>query len=158
MKNYTIIENELLDNHNLSDSSFRLYVLLKSMCYKDKVSCFPSQKYLAEKLGKSERTVQRLLRELYKANLVKKKRRGSISNLYTIVAKMMAKGVERVQDTVEKVTKTFKETKAKSTPSYNNYKKNKVDNFNNFEQREYNCSKLEELLLTKSGNLSNCLE
>lgn len=86
MTNYTILQNDTITS-NLSNAAFRLYCLLQSMCYGDKDSCFPSQNYLANALNRSTRSIQRYLEELYNAKLVQKRRRGSISNIYTILGK-----------------------------------------------------------------------
>lgn len=82
MTNYTILQNNDI-TLNISDRAFRLYCLLKSMAYGEKTSCYPSQVYLAEKLNRSVRSIQRYLKELLKAGYIKIKRRGSISNIYT---------------------------------------------------------------------------
>lgn len=141
MTNYTILRNDDIISNNISDGTFRLYCLLNSMCYGDKNACFPSQKYLAEKLNRSIRTIQRYLKELVQAKMIKIKRRGSISNIYTVV---------------NKVTSTVENAVKKAKRAYNNYfkKKDKGDykktNFNDYEQRNYNYSNLEQMLL---GNM-----
>lgn len=89
MTNYTIIQNNTITS-NLGNDAFRLYCLLQSMAYGEKDTCFPSQSYLAEKLKKSTRTIQRYLNELYNARLIRKQHRGSISNVYTILGKGIA--------------------------------------------------------------------
>jgi len=131
MNNYTIISNNLITS-TISDGAFRLLSYLTSMCFGDKTECFPSQKYISENLHKSVRTIQRNIKELVIAGYIKKRRRGSISNIYTILTKLVS---EKIDKAVERV-KT----------SYNNYKK-KVDHFNDFEQRKYNYDDLESKLL-----------
>lgn len=142
MTNYTILQNKDITCNNISDGAFRLYIFLNSMCYGDKNSCFPGQSYLAEKLNRSIRTIQRYLKELVQVKMIKIKRRGSISNVYTIINK--------VASTVEKAVK-----KAKN--AYDNHFKKKKDNddikktkFNDYEQRSYNYNNLEKILL---GNM-----
>lgn len=119
---FTIIDNDIITS-NISNGSFRLYCLLTSMCYGNKTECFPSQKYMAEKLNKSIRQIQRYLQELIDAKLIQIKRRGSISNLYMILAK-------KVQQVGQKVTNTIKK-------AYNAYTSNKKDTFSNYSQRNY---------------------
>lgn len=75
MTNYTILPNNDI-TLNISDGAFRLYCLLNSMCYGEKDSCFPGQSYLAQKLNRSIRTIQRYMIELVKAKMIKIKRRG----------------------------------------------------------------------------------
>lgn len=140
MTNYTIIQNSDITS-NISNGAFRLYCLLNSMCYGDKNTCYPGQFYLAEKLSKSIRTIQRYLKELVQAKMIKIKHRGSISNVYTIV---------------NKVTSTVKEAVTKAKKAYDNHFKKKKDNndkkikFNDYEQRNYNYNNLEKMLL---GNI-----
>lgn len=81
---YTKIDNKVL-NYNISDGAFKLHFLLQSMCYGDKLQCFPSQSYLANILRKSVRTIQRYLNELIVAGIIKKQRRGSTSNVIFIL-------------------------------------------------------------------------
>jgi Helix-turn-helix domain len=85
---YTKINNNCLDTSNLSDGAFRLYLLLQRMCYGEKCFCFPSQDYLGAALNKSTKSIQRYINELVAAELIEKKRRGSTSNIYTVVDKM----------------------------------------------------------------------
>jgi len=141
MINYTLIQNNIITS-TISDGAYRLLSYLTSMCYGAKTECFPSQKYISENLHKSVRTIQRNIMELIDAGYIKKRRRGSISNIYTILTKLVS---EKINKTVERV-KT----------SYNNYKKNKVDHFNDFEQRKYDYNKLEDALLN-GGNYASCL-
>jgi hypothetical protein len=50
---FTPISNEILDM-NISDGTFRLYCIIQSYCYGDKEECYPSQRTLADRLGKCE--------------------------------------------------------------------------------------------------------
>lgn len=131
MRNETVIQNELIIDNKISDGAYRLYILLQSMCYGDKVVCYPSQQYLADKLKKSVRTIQRYFDELVKNDLVRKKRRGSISNLITVIAKAANKNKE-------KVVKAFNR-------AYNSYKNRSKGSFNNYDQREYSKSDFKEI-------------
>ncbi|MBP1889772.1 DNA-binding transcriptional MocR family regulator [Clostridium moniliforme] len=123
MTNYTIIQNKLITS-NISNGAYRLATLLLSMCYADKDTCYPSQKYLSEKLNRSVRTIQRYLKEIKEAGLLKIKRRGSISNMYTLISKKVEKSVDEI------VKKFKKEANVKKT----NYAKKEL-RFNNFTQR-----------------------
>lgn len=136
MTNYTIIQNTDITS-SLSDGAFRLYCLLQSMCYGEKDTCFPSQNYLANVLKKSIRTIQRYLNELIAAGIIKKKRRGSISNIYTILGKKILQQVDKAVNKAKNAYKSYK----------NKYKKEKVSSFNDYEQTQYNFDNLEAMLL-----------
>lgn len=136
MTNYTIIQNDTITS-NLGNGAFRLYCLLQSMCYGEKDSCFPSQNYLAEKLNKSVRTIQRYLQELYNAKLIQKRRRGSISNVYTILGRKILQQVDKAVNKVKNACRSYQ----------NKYKKEEVSSFNKYEQRQYNFDNLESVLL-----------
>lgn len=133
MNNYTIIDNNLITS-NISDGAYRLYTLLLSMAYGDKNTCYPSQVYLSEKLHKSIRTIQRYLNELISAKLIAKRRRGSISNIYTLIAK-------KVQQNINKAL-----TKAKN--AYNKkFNKNSNSSYFAYQGRNYDFNELEQQLL-----------
>lgn len=140
---YTNIDNSIM-SYNISDGAFKLFFLLQSMCYNEKTECFPSQNYLAEKLNKSVRTIQRYIEELINAGLLKKKRRGSISNIYTVMLKVVT---QKVNALVEKV-KDMKDrnTKAQSQKGYNHNYPPKKSNWN-IEERSYDFDSLENMLL-----------
>lgn len=137
MINYTIIDNSTITS-SISDNAYRIYNLLLSMAYGTKISCYPSQATISEKLHKSVRTVARGVKELKDKGLISIRRRGSISNVYTMLKKAVSTTVNKVKSTVNKVVKK----------SYPSKKKNNL--FNNFKQREYNFSNLEDMLLGKS--------
>lgn len=142
MTNYTIIQNDTITSY-LSDKGFRLYTLLQSMCYANKITCYPSQKYLATALRCSVRTIQRTLLELKKFNLISIRRRGSISNIYTLLQKKISNTIEKVKDVIKGSKKPYK---AKKT------------SFNSYQQRNYDFNKLEELLLYGQGDYNSCLK
>ena len=133
------------------------------MCYGDKITCYPSQKYLATALRCSVRTIQRTLTELKKFNLISIKRRGSISNVYYLLQKKVQQTIENIKDKAKSRENGSKEKKyTKETKNTNNKNNNystsvKKDKFNDFEQRDYDFNKLEDLLLNRNGNLSDCL-
>lgn len=140
---YTNIDNSIM-SYNISDGAFKLFFLLQSMCYNEKTECFPSQNYLAEKLNKSVRTIQRYIEELISAGLLKKKRRGSISNIYTVMLKVVT---QKVNALVEKVKDMKdKNTKAQSQKGYNYNYPAKKSNWN-IEERSYDFASLENMLL-----------
>ena len=133
MNNYTLIDNTLITS-NISDGAYRLYTLLLSMAYADKNTCYPSQAYLAEKLHKSIRTIQRYLNELIGAKLVAVKRRGSISNIYTLVSKKVQQNVNRAI--------------IKARNAYNKkFNKNNSSSYFAYEGSNYDYEELEEQLL-----------
>jgi predicted transcriptional regulator len=138
----TIIQNSLICNLRLSDGAYRCYIMLQSMCYgSNKSTCYPSIKYLSIALGRSVRTINRYIKELAKNNLIVKKRRGSISNLYTVIAK-------KTQQVAQSITKSVK--KAYNSFNQQSKGKNKPSNWN-IESRNYNFNKLEEALLGKTN-------
>lgn len=136
MINFLISDPSLITNLSLSDGAYRLLAFLLHMCYGDKITCFPSQKYMAVSLGRSVRTIQRYLKELEKNGLIVIRRRGSTSNLYTILAKKIQQAGQKVAGAIKNAYNASK-----------NAKKGKASNFNNFEQRNYDFDKLESALL-----------
>lgn len=134
MTNYTIIDNTLIVDSDLTDSAYRLYNLMLSMAYGDKSTIYPSIAYLAEKLNKSLKTIGRNLKILKEKGLIISKRRGSISNIYTLVKKTMQVKTEKL---VNKLKSKF------TKPKY----KEKRSAFCDYEQREYNFDELEKKLL-----------
>lgn len=139
MENYTIIQNVDITSY-LSDKAFRLYSLLQSMCYGEKDFCYPSQRYMSVALRCSVRSIQRTLEELKRNNLIVVRRRGSISNLYTIIAKKTKQAGEKVTSAIKGAYKAYKQkTKIE--------KQEKQSTFNNFKQRSYNFENLEQQLL-----------
>jgi DNA-binding transcriptional MocR family regulator len=135
MSNYTIISNDLITS-NVSDGAYRLYNYLLSMCYGEKTECYPSQEYLSKALRKSVRTIQRYIDELINAKLIAKKRRVSISNVYTLITK-------KVTQKADMMAKKVKETWSKAF----NKNAKRQSNFDSYEQRNYNFNKLEDMLL-----------
>jgi len=143
MNNETIIQNELIANIRISDGAYRLYIMLQSMCYGQKCECYPSEHYLATSLGRSVRTVQRYLKELVQHNLIVKRRRGSTSNKYTVLAKISQKAREKINKAVNKAKQSYNSFKNGS-----NAPKPKESAWSNYAgQRDYNFSNLEGILL-----------
>ncbi|MBY6996487.1 helix-turn-helix domain-containing protein [Clostridium botulinum] len=152
MTNYTISSNFDITNLRLSDGAYRCYMLLQSLAYGSKTEVYPSIKYIACSLGRSCRTINRYIKELVSLNLIVKRRRGSISNLYVLVQKKINNAVERL-----KQAKNDSNKKDIKSNKNNNYSTSvKKDKFNDFEQRNYDFEKLENLLLNGQGNLSKC--
>lgn len=138
---FTVILNETITNTKISDGAFRLLTFLTSMAYGDKTEVYPSQEYISKNIGKSVRTVQRKLQELRDAKLIEVKRRGSISNVYTIMQKVTQNIHSKAQELVNKAkdacNKSKKEYKTKKSEGH----------FNNYEQRSYDFDSLEKKLL-----------
>lgn len=136
MTNYTIIQNDDITSY-LSDKAFRLYSFLQSIAYGDKITCYPSQKYMAVALRCSVRTIQRALTELKDAGLISIRRRGSISNIYTLLQKKTQKVVEKVKDKISKAKNAYKNYnnshKNDEYPKFIDYKSNIKYNMNNLE-------------------------
>jgi len=153
MINYTLIDNNLITNLRITDGAYRCYNLLLSLCYGEKTTCFPSIKYLATALGRSCRTINRYIKELVETGLIVKRRRGSRSNMYTLLQKKSLQVVGKVEKAVERVKETVNKAKNsnKSYKNNNNYKKQERPNFNDYNQRDnYNYNNLEAMLL---GNM-----
>lgn len=123
MTNYTLIDNSIITS-NVSNGAFRLYIVLSSYCFGNKSTCFPSQNTLAEKLNKSVRTIQRYLKELILKGLIAKRRRGSISSIYTLLAKKVQQVGQKVVNKVKKAYRAYTSNK-------------KQDTFSNYTQRRY---------------------
>ncbi|GAB6150239.1 helix-turn-helix domain-containing protein [Clostridium novyi] len=155
MTNYTITSNSDITNLKISDGAYRCYMLLQSMCYGDKTTCYPSIKYIAIALGRSCRTINRYIKELVSLKLIIKRRRGSISNLYVLVQKKVNNAVDRLKQAV-KGKKDNAQNSYKNKNNNYNYKNNQRTDFNDYPQRNYNYNKLEELLLYGKGSLSEC--
>ena len=134
MTNYTVIDNNLITDADLPDSDYRLYNLMLSMCYGEKDTIYPSIAYLAEKLNKSVKTIGRNLKILKDRGLIMSRRRGSISNLYTLVKKTMEMKAEKLAN---KLKSKFVKLKFNKKPSA----------FNDYEQRTYDFDELEKKLL-----------
>lgn len=84
MKNYTKIPNEMLNESQLPIPARYLYCVLLKYCGKNEW-CFPGQKTLAKILGYSEEYIRKLLKKLYTAGIVSKKRRGfNRTNTYKV--------------------------------------------------------------------------
>lgn len=154
MINFTIIENDIMCD-KISDGAFRLYSILKSYCFGNKTTCFPSEITLASKMRKSVRTIQRYIKELIKASLITKKRRGSISNIYEILRKT-------AENKIEAIKVNAAERKNNSAPNKTEHstygKKKSTSIFNDYEQRNYNFTNLEAMLLGRDGvTFEDCL-
>ncbi|ACA55865.1 hypothetical protein CLK_0859 [Clostridium botulinum A3 str. Loch Maree] len=99
--------------------------------------------------------MNRYIKELVQLGYIAKRRRGSVSNVYTLLKKKVQQSIDRIKQAKNgsKEEKTTKKTNHKN--NYND--KPKIDKFNDFDQRNYDFEKLEDLLLGKEGNLSECL-
>ncbi|EJO5347003.1 helix-turn-helix domain-containing protein [Clostridium sporogenes] len=150
MTNYTITSNFDITNLRLSDGAYRCYNLLLSMAYGEKCTVYPSIRFLAVSLGRSCRTINRYIKELISLGYIAKRRRGSISNVYTLLKK-------KVQQSIDKIKQAKNGSKEEKTAKKSNANnKYKIDKFNDFDQRNYDFNKLEDLLLNGNGNLSDC--
>lgn len=187
MTNFTMIQNEIL-NLELSGQAFKLYCILKSYCFNNKTTCFPSQKTLSEKLNKSVRTVQRSLKELCDCGLITVKRRGSISNVYELsspkseadkdnndnidssasantnasIDSTNARKHDNVHSELSYIYKGLENKSNNNLSKYNFKPQNnwnkKEDSFNDFHQRNYDFDKLESLLLGQATVPNNLHE
>lgn len=81
---YVQTQTKITHNTSLSCQARITYQVLMSYCHNNKITCFPNLKSIAEKVGKSTRSVIRYINELIGAGLVKRQNRGHHSNLYTL--------------------------------------------------------------------------
>lgn len=140
-KGYTYIDNKAFYDNNLSPTDKNVYFILCSACYSNKIECTPSQNTIAKAINRSVRTVQRSLKRLVQYGYIKIKRRGSISNIYSIIGKKILQTVDKAVNKAKNAYKTYN----------NNYKKQERPNFNDYNQRDnYNYNNLEAMLL---GNM-----
>ena len=118
---YTVIQNKLI-TAPISNGAYRLGSYMLSICFGDKLECFPSQKTLAEALNRSVRTIQRYLKELYDNNIIARRRRGHLTNIYTILIKKAKETVNRIKEKVtkNKYQKVAKEIRFNSFTQRNN--------------------------------------
>lgn len=137
---FTILKNSIITS-NISNTAFRVYSYLQSKCYGNKNSCFPAQKTIAISLHMSVRSVQRALKELVQAGIIRSFRRGSTSNLYVLLKNIVKKSVAIVEPNVKKVADTIRKVKNSF------YSSKKTSTFNNFKPRSYNFKNLEKMLL-----------
>ena len=85
MKNFTIVPNQVFEQSQLSVQSRYLYCVLLKYCGKNDW-CFPSQATLGTVLGYTSKHIRTLLKELVRAELISKERRGwNRSNTYYVV-------------------------------------------------------------------------
>ncbi|ABS40649.1 helix-turn-helix domain-containing protein [Clostridium botulinum] len=162
MTNYTITSNFDITNLKLSDGAYRCYMLLQHLAYGNKTEVYPSIRYIAVSLGRSCRSVNRYIKELVQLGYIAKRRRGSTSNVYTLLQKKVQQTIQNIKDKVksrDNRSKENKTTQSNNTKNTNHKNNNyiKKDKFNDFDQRNYDFNKLEDLLLGEKGNLSECL-
>lgn len=148
MTSFTMVGNDIFEA-NVSDGALRLYMVLSSYCFGDKSTCFPSQNTLAARLNKSVRTIQRYIGELISCRLITKRRRGSISNEYEIVAKTIKENAAKIKNFFK--GKSNNQNYAKSS--------DKPQTFSAYSQRNYDFQKLENMLLGNDRRFSpdDCL-
>lgn len=158
MINFTMVDNEILEA-KLSDGALRLYIVLSSYCFGDKSTCFPSQNTLAARLNKNVRTIQRYIGELIVSGLITKRRRGSISNEYQIVAKACKETAAKMKSIFNR--KSSNKDSSASSAKHGSYAgfDTKPQSFSAYSQRNYDFGKLEDMLLGNGKNLSfeDCL-
>ncbi|MEW9094142.1 MAG: helix-turn-helix domain-containing protein [Clostridiaceae bacterium] len=145
MDNFTLLSKEII-HMDISMGAFKLYSILSTYCYGKKDSCFPSQKTLANDMGKCTRTIRRYLKELELNNLISVKRRGSNSSIYTLVNKIERAYVDKYNIIIDNI-------KTKSAKKESITYKSKLDRFNDYPQRKYNFELLEEALLKRDGEI-----
>lgn len=150
------INNEYLFDNRLTPTEKTLYATIFAISHNPKHPeyCYPRQDTLAELIGRSVRTVQRCLKNLVLYGYIQIKRRGSISNLYYVLAKVGKQIVDRLKRAVQKDIpkqdytvnrENAKNSDKKSSRTKNYYKK--TSTFNDYTQRNYNFDKLEQALL-----------
>lgn len=116
MENYTLVPRFALIDDNISDKAFRIYCLLQDFAFNN-VFSFPSIETMAEKLGKSEVTVKRGVKELREHGLVKIFREHErANNVYVLIPMEFDKSgdgyidtKEEFDDLIEKVKEHYEE-------------------------------------------------
>jgi DNA-binding MarR family transcriptional regulator len=112
----------------LRSSGLAVYNVLASYANSKSQTCFPSQKFIAEHLGLSIRTVNRKIRLLKEFKLIKvKKKRGRC--LYSLLRVDMPKG-KRLYDK--------RDTKDRTPGKSNNNKITRINNNNVNEDKKFN--------------------
>ncbi|RMC93782.1 helix-turn-helix domain-containing protein [Clostridium autoethanogenum] len=139
-KGQTYIDNAYLYDTRLTSTEKTVYAVLCSACYGDKCETYVGQLTIAKAINKSLRTVQRSIKTLKGFSYIQIKRRGSISNITTIISKQMRKTGQKVISTVKSAYKAYKQ-------KINIDKQEKKTLFNSFKQRNYNFKNLENMLL-----------
>ena len=86
-KGFTIMPKKVFYNESLSVEARHIYESLLSHAWGEKDTCFPSQSLLAERMGRSVRTVYKYLCELRDTGLISWERQGlGKPNLYRILS------------------------------------------------------------------------
>lgn len=80
MKKYGIIHEEVLASTELNNTSKLVYSYLSTMADKDGV-CYPSQKYIADKLGVTAKTIQRGIKQLSEVGFIQVVKQKASSNM-----------------------------------------------------------------------------
>lgn len=80
MKKYGIIHEEVLASTELSNTSKLVYSYLSTMADKEGV-CYPSQRYIADKLGVTAKTVQRGIKQLSETGFIQVVKQKASSNM-----------------------------------------------------------------------------
>lgn len=140
-KGQTYIDNAYLYDTRLTSTEKTIYAVLCSACYADKTETVVGQLTIAKAINKSLRTVQRAIKRLKELLYISVQRRGSISNITTIVAKQMRQTAKGIVDTVKKVREKVNSRNGKA---YTQSKRQST--FNNFKQRNYDFKNLEDML------------
>ncbi|MCB2299618.1 helix-turn-helix domain-containing protein [Clostridium tagluense] len=131
---YVNINKEFLFDSNLNNTDKTLYIVLQSICWGDKDSCFPSQKTLSQAINRSIRTIQRSLKKLKQLGYILVELRIGTSNIYTMLKKIISQKSEKAVKKVNELRQKFGNKK-------------KQDNWNDYPQRDYDFDKLEKKLL-----------
>lgn len=140
-KGHTYIDNAYLYDTRLTSTEKTVYGILCTACYADKCETIVGQLTIAKAINKSLRTVSRAIKVLKEFKYIIVKRRGSITNITTIVSKKARQLANKVVTPVKKVKERI------DTKKDNSYNKSKKNSFNNFKQRNYNFQELEKQLL-----------
>jgi HTH domain. len=118
-KGFTSIQNRIFYDTDINSTTKAVYCILCSACYGDKNTTYVSQNIIAQALNKSVRTVQRAIKTLKEHNYIAVKRRGSISNLMTIIGK-------NIHSKAQEIIDSMKGSKDKNNaPKGNKHTKNK---------------------------------
>lgn len=137
LNGYMLLKNEAIIE--LKPHLLRTFSYIISKDYEDK-GVFYSQSKMSQELKISVRTLQRHIKVLKELNYLKVKRRGfNMSNLYTVVKRV----IKTVKEKKEELTTNFKKSFSKDTSK----KKLKFDNFKGRDYSKEEMDRLERQLL-----------
>ncbi len=135
-RNNKVLLRKLAFERNIRPSSYAVFSILVDMADYKNLTCFPSTKYIADKINISTRTVFRALKELERVGLISIKQRfetdksnRQTSNLYTLI--IPKEEVEEIKKETNNSVFVYDKHKAHNSNDGKEYKEDKgADNEN----------------------------